>query len=130
MNAFKPKDIPSVAAAEADQARAEVEVKTEERLAAIESEVNWLDVSAMMTHIPAPLDFVFPGMLAGTVASLVSPGGAGKSFLALELAALIASGVDVAGLTGKGGWNTTPDKGNVLYIALEDTPQGVRWKRA
>lgn len=36
---------------------------------------------------PPPLDYVLPNMVAGTVGALVSPGGAGKSMLALQLAA-------------------------------------------
>lgn len=39
---------------------------------------------------PPPLDYVLPNMVAGTVGALVSPGGAGKSMLALQLAAQIA----------------------------------------
>ncbi len=41
---------------------------------------------------PPPLDYVLPNMVAGTVGALVSPGGAGKSMLALQLAAQIAGG--------------------------------------
>jgi RecA-family ATPase len=133
MSAFKSTLIPSMAEAEADQAasvalrveedaKAQAEASAQQRRSEIEAEVNWLDVGSMATHLPPPLDFAFPGMLAGTVASLVSPGGAGKSFLALELAALIASSVDVAGLSGPNGWGVMPGQGKVLYIALEDTP--------
>lgn len=41
---------------------------------------------------PPPLDYVLPNMVAGTVGALVSPGGAGKSMLALQLAAQIRPG--------------------------------------
>ena len=44
---------------------------------------------------PPPLDYVLPNMVAGTVGALVSPGGAGKSMLALQLAAQIAGGPDL-----------------------------------
>ena len=48
--------------------------------------LNLLDV---MSTTQPEFDFVLPGMLAGTVGSLVSPGGVGKSFLALQLALLV-----------------------------------------
>ncbi len=44
---------------------------------------------------PPPLDYVLPNMVAGTVGALVSPGGAGQSMLALQLAAQIAGGPDL-----------------------------------
>ena len=68
-------------------------------------------MSAFQTEPPA-LDFVIPGFLSGTVGALYSPGGVGKSFLALEIAASVA-GVDLLGL----GHHHT---GRTLYIALED----------
>ena len=61
---------------------------------------------------PPALDFIIPGFLSGTVGALYSPGGVGKSFLALEIAASVA-GVDLLGL----GHHHT---GRTLYIALED----------
>jgi RecA-family ATPase len=62
---------------------------------------------------PKSLDFVFPGMLAGTVGSIVSPGGAGKSFLALQLCAQVAGSSDLLGIG-----DLSP--GNSLYLAAED----------
>ncbi|WP_432759877.1 AAA family ATPase, partial [Escherichia coli] len=50
---------------------------------------------ASFTELPPPLDYVLPNMVAGTVGALVSPGGAGKSMLALQLAAQIAGGPDL-----------------------------------
>jgi RecA-family ATPase len=131
MCAFKSSLIPSMAEAEADQAQAQAKQEKDkaaedeadeaaERLAEVEAEVQWLDIGKMINSPPPPLDFVIPGMLAGTVASLVSPGGAGKSFLALELAALIATRVDVAALGLATDWYPLPKTGKVLYIALED----------
>jgi RecA-family ATPase len=127
--AFKPRgmDLSGAAADEVAAAVAfDLAVKEAERQAeresAVNSQVTWLDVGAMLSAPPPPLDFVFPGLMAGTVASLVSPGGAGKSFLTLELAALVAGGVDAAGLTGPDGWDARPKTGKVLYLALEDVP--------
>lgn len=72
---------------------------------------------------PPILDFVLPGFLKETVGALVSPGGAGKSWLALEIAIALASGHDIAGL-----W-TRPDRslplvqGPTTYLAAEDPPE-------
>ena len=68
-------------------------------------------MSAFQTEPPA-LDFVIPGFLAGTVGCLYAPGGVGKSFFALELAASVAG----ADLLGFGHHHT----GRTLYTALED----------
>lgn len=43
------------------------------------------------------LDFVLPGLLAGTVGMIVGQGAIGKSFLALEIGMSVALGKDVAG---------------------------------
>lgn len=64
---------------------------------------------------PPPLDYVLPNMVAGTVGALVSPGGAGKSMLALQLAAQIAGGPD---LLEVGELPTGP----VIYLPAEDPP--------
>jgi RecA-family ATPase len=70
------------------------------------------------TEKPEPLDFVLPGMLAGTVGALVSPGGMGKSFFALQIAAQLSGGPD---LTGIGDLK----KGGVYYIAAEDPKEAI-----
>ncbi len=71
-------------------------------------------LSAFQTEPPA-LDFVWPGLLAGTVGGLVSPGGAGKSFWAIEAAMSVAApgGGDLLRLSPGG-------NGRVLYLAAED----------
>lgn len=47
-------------------------------------------VLPMLQTEPAPFDFVVPGFISGTVGGLVSPGGVGKSWFALELGMSIA----------------------------------------
>ncbi|MHB8166555.1 MAG: helicase RepA family protein [Sulfuricella sp.] len=70
-------------------------------------------LSAFQTEPPA-LDFVWPGLLSGTVGGLVSPGGAGKSFWALEAAMGVAApGGDLLELSPQG-------SGRVMYLAAED----------
>jgi RecA-family ATPase len=62
---------------------------------------------------PPELDFVLPGMIAGTVGGIVSPGGAGKTMFMLQIAAQIAGGNPTLGL---GDLKT----GSVVYLAAED----------
>lgn len=78
---------------------------------------SWrLDVSKAIGTKPAQLDFVLPGLLAGTVGLLVAPGSVGKSFLALEFCISIATGRDVFGLFGGQEFK----KGPVCFLSLED----------
>jgi len=71
-----------------------------------------LDIATLAASTPPPLDFVLPGFLAGTVGALVSPGGAGKSMLALQIACHIAGGTNTLGIEA--------ERGRVLYLAAED----------
>lgn len=68
-----------------------------------------------MLSRPAPaLDFVLPGLVCGTVGSLIGPGGVGKSFFCLSAAASVAiPGLDLLGLGIKA-------HGDVLVISTED----------
>lgn len=68
---------------------------------------------------PHKLDFVLPGLLAGTVGLLVAPGASGKSFWLLQAALSIASGEKLAGFQA----DTT---GEVLYINAEDPTEIVQ----
>lgn len=67
---------------------------------------------------PQPYDFVLPGLLAGTVGLLTSPGGTGKSLLALQLSCAIGSGVDHLGFGSY-------QDGSVLFFAGEDPPESL-----
>lgn len=72
-----------------------------------------LDLQVAFSEPPRPIDFVLPGLPVGCVGALVSPGGAGKSMLALQLAIQIAGGPDWLDL-GK------LEQGTVLYLPAED----------
>jgi RecA-family ATPase len=63
---------------------------------------------------PPPLDFIWPGFLAGTVGALVAPGATGKSFFALQAAMAVASkNADLLALR-------PAHTGRVMYYAAED----------
>lgn len=75
-----------------------------------------LDIANCLTT-PAPaLDMVLPGLLLGTVGSIVAPGATGKSWLALELAANVGAGVDLLGLG-------VQKEGRVVMFTAEDPVQ-------
>lgn len=72
-----------------------------------------LDILEIAQKGPQPLDFIWDGFLAGSVGALVSPGGTGKSFWALEAAIAVAGGADLLDLK--------PNYiGRVTYLAAED----------
>src|SRR5690606_61561 len=77
-----------------------------------------IDLMAAFTDPPPPIDYVLPNMVVGTVGALVSPGGAGKSMLILQLAAQVAGGPDLLEV----GELTT---GPVVYLPAEDPPVAI-----
>lgn len=85
-------------------------------------DIELLDVGHMLDNEPPPLDFVLPGLLAGTVGMLVAAGATGKSMMALQLAATVAAGADTLGLAAVA---TKPFQlGRVIYLTGED-PQPI-----
>lgn len=81
-----------------------------------------IDLLAAFSTEPPPQDFIWPGFLAGTVGALVAPGSTGKSMLALQLAAAVASTDPKANTTGL----AIPNHGPVLYVNLEDPPSEIQ----
>ncbi len=63
-----------------------------------------------------PLDFVFGGLLAGTVGGIIAPGGAGKSFLGLGICTCLTT-KDILGL------GIEPQDHQVCYVTAEDPKQ-------
>lgn len=82
-----------------------------------------IDIMTSLQIKPEPLDFVLPGLLAGTVGVVVSPGGTGKSWLMLESCFSVGIGEDVADI-----WGQQPTMGRVVYLVAED-PQEVLERR-
>lgn len=72
-----------------------------------------LDLSRALDTEPEPLDFVLPGLLTGTVGSLIAPGATGKSISALQLIMQVCTGKDFFGI---GQYPT----GNAVMLAAED----------
>jgi len=104
------------------KARVEAEIaraRTFEPLAAAASQparkLRRKDVSPMRCYTTQPpaRDYVLPGLPRGKVGSIVSPGGLGKSMIALLMSHCIAGGLDLLGLG-----NLT--KGKVAYLSGED----------
>lgn len=73
-----------------------------------------IDILRAFIHKPPELDFVVPGMIAGTVGSIISPGGAGKTMFLMQLCTFLAGGTDTLKM-GDGLKN-----GKIAYIAAED----------
>lgn len=73
---------------------------------------------------PPPLDFVWPGFLAGTVGALVAPGATGKSFWSLEAAMAVACSIAGGNIVGL----EPAHSGRVVYFAGED-PEPVLHQR-
>lgn len=68
-----------------------------------------------------PIDWVLPGIRAGSIASLIGAGGAGKSMLALQMSLYVALGVDTLDLGAlHKRMRSTPTHGSVIYFSGED----------
>ena len=74
-------------------------------------------VTLAQAAVRPEMDFVLPGLLAGSVGMIVGQGAVGKSMLALSIGLAVASGRPVAG----GLW-PAPVPGPVTIIAGEDAP--------
>lgn len=77
-----------------------------------------IDLLTAFKTEPDPIDIVLAGMIAGTVGSLVAQGGAGKSWLALQISTALAGGPDLAGFG-------IPKTGRVLYLPAEDPASAI-----
>lgn len=82
-------------------------------------DVQWVDLEKSIMEKPKPLDFVIPGLKAGTVGALVSPGATGKTMLALQLAVTVAGGPDLLKMAD---WDHSwkRDCGKVVFLTGED----------
>lgn len=74
-----------------------------------------LDLASCIAHRPAMPEQILPGLIRGAVGALFSPGGVGKTTLALQISAYRATGRDFLGFGP-----CTP--GRVVVFAAEDPP--------
>jgi regulatory protein RepA len=72
-----------------------------------------IDIFKCYQTEPKPREYILPGLVPATVGSIVSPGGQGKSILALMLAHLVGGGADLLN------FGTFPT-GRVVYLSAED----------
>lgn len=82
-----------------------------------------IDIADAFANEPPALDFVVPGLIAGTVGSIVAPGSSGKSYLAVELALAVGAGVDITGGAFSAPGQAT---GRVVYMPAEDPPAVIK----
>lgn len=83
-----------------------------------------VNLGVVFEQQPPAIDFVLPGLVAGTVGAIVSAGGSGKSFFALQMCAALSGAYDFSGI----GWlrnegigspsNLSPQK--CVYLPAED----------
>lgn len=91
---------------------------------------NRLDIATVLRTPPPVLDFVLPGLVAGTAGLLVGAGGVGKTMLELQLAVLLATGLgQYDPLLGEGYMKDFPvQPQKVVLIAAEESKE-VLWHR-
>ncbi|MFC7409509.1 AAA family ATPase [Hydrogenophaga atypica] len=89
-----------------------------------------LDIKRILTNPAPPLDFVLPGLTAGSVGLLVGPGGMGKTMFELQVAVSLATGLgcrdSLFGHEVFEGMSRNPQK--VVFVAAEE-PIEVLWQR-
>jgi hypothetical protein len=78
--------------------------------------LEYLNIKKCIETPPPPLDFVLSGLVSGTVGSIIAPGGTGKSWLSLQIAAAVAGSDTLA---------INPPTGRVLYVASEDPAEAL-----
>lgn len=82
-------------------------------------DIRYLDLRHAIENKPEPLDYVLPGLLAGTVGAIVAPGETGKSFLAIGMSLTISTGLDALGFSDADKtWK--PRVGKVVIFSAED----------
>lgn len=79
------------------------------------ADLEKLDLDVVWRSDPPLIDFVLPGLAAGTVGMLVAAGGTGKTYAMLATALGIAVGRDVGGI-----WGSDLAPGPAVFLSLED----------
>lgn len=84
-------------------------------MASTSGTIRSIDLKATFAERPPAIDFVLPGLALGTMGTIVSPGGTGKSMLLLASVLSVGLGEDLGEI-----WGTDPTPGPAVYIGLED----------
>ncbi len=90
-----------------------------------------LNIHHLLTHRPAPLDFVLPGLPAGSTGLIVGPGGVGKTMLELQTALGVACGESVCGglFNGNGGGVAPESAPAKVVLVVAEESMAVIWGR-
>lgn len=81
-----------------------------------------VDISLALKTAPPSADFVLPGLVAGSVGALFSPGGTGKTFFLTEASIAVACPIEGGDIL-----HLQPQKhGRVVYFAAEDPALEIR----
>ena len=84
--------------------------------------ISPLNIRYALDTPPPALDFVIPGLLAGSVGTIVGPGAVGKSTLLLQLAVGLATNLP----TVKDIFRTDGKPSRIVYIAAEESASILR----
>ena len=117
MNARLPEPLPDAEVAAI--ARGKARIEPDARAGALAMRLTPASIAGFAQSDPEPVAWALPGRIPrGVVTLLGGHGGAGKSSLALTLAAHVACG---------GAWAGSPiERGRVTFTSLEDSPAVVR----
>lgn len=88
---------------------------------AVADNITRVNIPALGEILP-PIDFVLPGLEAGSVGMIVGAGAAGKTMLAIEIAVSIASGHPIAQGPAGALFGGELQRGNVTLVCGEDSP--------
>lgn len=78
--------------------------------------INYIDVLESFDNDPPEIDYVLPGLAAGTVGMVAATGSTGKTNFSLSLGISLAAGLPIAG----GVWDAPGVTGRVTVLAAED----------